>query len=643
MVAVSGSSEDDTGGRQRASEFQAWMFERFPVLTNWTAMPFDWPFVQLFNSPNAMNDYVKAADYGSVEKPKIGMGIVFAGNDPNNYDYWIRQNSTNYNAPETTRDGRSQVVRTTPDTSRKFSSFSKNDAEACRLDGGAPDYGRFKHSCTGQYLYNGVLATQLLMQDFILEQTGAADAGYNVAEAGVQFAQFPTRPYYADGFFATIEDTAPLLIALGLLYPVAAMISYITREKELRQKELMKMMSVVERDIGWSWFLTFAVFNLVTAVATAWVSTVLYEASDFHILLVFWVLVFLAVTVLSMAMASITTKAARAVLIGLLVFFGGVFLTLAVDYRDGEEGLIAFICLHPVAALSYAIKEIGRLEDQRQGLTGDTIDVTESLSGYTFQDFVRFLGFDSLLWGVVTWYLNRVIRPEYGQAEPLWFLFLPSYWCSGRSEASVRPISNEDVEIQHEGIPYEAVGESLRRQADAGKSIEMFNLRKTYGEKTAVDGLTLSMYSGQITALLGHNGAGKTTTISMLTGATAPTSGQATVAGRDIRTQMPQIRKNIGICLQHDCLFPQLTVREHIQFFSRLKGLYEKESKEEAEKQIDQAILDVALFEKRNTRSKNLSGGMKRKLSVAMAFCGGSSVVLLDEPTSGMVRHSLLL
>lgn len=115
----------------------------------------------------------------------------------------------------------------------------------------------------------------------------------------------------------------------------------------------------------------------------------------------------------------------------------------------------------------------------------------------------------------------------------------------------------------------------------------------------------------------------------------APTSGYATVAGKDIRTEISAIRQDIGICLQHDCLFLQLTVREHVQFFARIKGLYRKVSRVEAEKQVDQALIDVALSEKRHTLSKNLSGGMKRKLSVAIAFCGGSKVVLLDEPTSG--------
>jgi ABC-type multidrug transport system ATPase subunit len=144
-------------------------------------------------------------------------------------------------------------------------------------------------------------------------------------------------------------------------------------------------------------------------------------------------------------------------------------------------------------------------------------------------------------------------------------------------------------------------------------------------------------------SFLRRAGAGKTTTIGMLTGAIQPTEGYATVSGKDIRTQLQQIRQDIGICLQHDCLFPALTVREHIQFFSRIKGVYATMSHEEAEAQVDAAIHDVALAEKTKTMSKNLSGGMKRKLSVAIAFCGGSKVVLLDEPTSGTLHDACLV
>jgi len=127
-------------------------------------------------------------------------------------------------------------------------------------------------------------------------------------------------------------------------------------------------------------------------------------------------------------------------------------------------------------------------------------------------------------------------------------------------------------------------------------------------------------------SLLCNNSKGKTTTISMLTGLLKPSSGDASIMGKSINTDMSEIRQNIGICLQHDCLFDLLNVQEHIELYSMLKGSYNKES-------VTQTMKDVALLEKRYTMSKNLSGGMKRKLSVAIAFCGDSKTVFLDEPT----------
>lgn len=119
-----------------------------------------------------------------------------------------------------------------------------------------------------------------------------------------------------------------------------------------------------------------------------------------------------------------------------------------------------------------------------------------------------------------------------------------------------------------------------------------------------------------------------------------PTSGDAYINGKSIRSHMDStIRGNMGICLQHDCLFPLLTVKEHLLFFSQIKNSNNTNTdveEEDINKMVDQSMKDVALFDKADTLSKNLSGGMKRKLSVAIAFCGKSSVVFLDEPTSGM-------
>uniref|UniRef100_A0A3B5M6X4 ABC transporter domain-containing protein n=1 Tax=Xiphophorus couchianus TaxID=32473 RepID=A0A3B5M6X4_9TELE len=160
------------------------------------------------------------------------------------------------------------------------------------------------------------------------------------------------------------------------------------------------------------------------------------------------------------------------------------------------------------------------------------------------------------------------------------------------------------------------------------------NLVKVYrhGKKLAVDGLTLGFYEGQITSFLGHNGAGKTTTMSILTGLFPPTSGTAYILGKDIRTDLSAIRQSLGVCPQHNVLFSMLTVEEHIWFYARLKGL----SEEQVSAEIEHILQDTGLPHKRRSRTSTLSGGMQRKLSVALAFVGGAKVVILDEPTAGV-------
>lgn len=439
------------------------------------------------------------------------------------------------------------------------------------------------------------------------------------------------------GFYEQLADFVALLMTLGFLYPAAAMIRYVVAEKAQRQKELLKMMSVTESDIGWSWFSSFFLFHTVSTIFLTLVSKKLYQDADMALLFLFWILALTSIIVLAMLVGSVFSRTPLATFVGLLVFFFGYFTTLAEDFATGDPTNLRLVSLHPMAAFSYAFREIGRLEDSGEGLTFSTMHETYYESEYTFAQILRYLFFDSVLWGTVTWYLNRVIPPSYGQPLPVYFLFLPSYWFpsifrgSKVMDTNVSATTNDDP-----NIPVEPVTDATRLQASEGKSIEIHNLKKKFGDKVAIDELNLSFYNGQITALLGVNGAGKTTTINVLTGAVAPTEGTAFIAGKNIHSSMQEIRQDMGICLQHDCIFSSLTVREHIQLFCRIKGLYSKMSYKEAEEKVDQSLRDVALSDKSHSLANNLSGGMKRKLSVAMAFCGESPVVILDEPTSGM-------
>jgi len=182
-------------------------------------------------------------------------------------------------------------------------------------------------------------------------------------------------------------------------------------------------------------------------------------------------------------------------------------IAIPVNYREDDGTWIGLISLHPVAAFSYGLQEIGRLEDNGPGLQSNTVGLTDSPSGYTFKHTLSYLVFDSVLWGFVTFYLNRVIPPDYGQALPLWFPFQPSFWCLSR-EQSPNSAGGEAhaVAEEEEGIPIEPVGESLHQQTLDGENVQIRGLRKTFGDKVAVKGLNLTMYRDQITALLGHNG-----------------------------------------------------------------------------------------------------------------------------------------
>ena len=148
-----------------------------------------------------------------------------------------------------------------------------------------------------------------------------------------------------------------------------------------------------------------------------------------------------------------------------------------------------------------------------------------------------------------------------------------------------------------------------------------------------VNNLSLNFYENQITGLLGHNGAGKTTTTFMLCGIYAPDEGTAYILGNDIKYQMNQIRTSLGFCPQHDILYDDLTVAEHISLVSSIKGY----SREEIDQEIKEISKLVGLNNDLEKKSKQLSGGMKRRLSVSMALTGGSKIIILDEPTSGLV------
>ncbi|RMC08477.1 hypothetical protein DUI87_14721 [Hirundo rustica rustica] len=353
-------------------------------------------------------------------------------------------------------------------------------------------------------------------------------------------------------------------------------------------------------------------------------------------------------------------------------------------------------------AFGFGTEYLSRYEEQGLGLQWGNIR-TSPLEGdeYSFLLSIKMMLFDAFLYGILSWYLDNVFPGDYGLPQPWYFPVLESYWLSSRSPEAEKPATAYEKSSESEGFVDQKTMEREGNEINTNKSEEpekteekndsqgkkdgknkqckhkrekepgeqgkpktdvqdkdeinintffepeptglipgvcIQNLVKIFENrpKPAVDGINITFYEGQITAFLGHNGAGKTTTMSILTGLFPPTSGTVLVGGLDLQTHMDSIRHRLGMCPQHNILFNHLTVAEHILFYSQLKG----RSREEAEQELETMLEDMGLTHKRNEEAQNLSGGMQRKLSVAIAFVGEAKVVVLDEPTSGVDPYS---
>ncbi|XP_053285794.1 phospholipid-transporting ATPase ABCA1 [Pleuronectes platessa] len=480
-----------------------------------------------------------------------------------------------------------------------------------------------------RYIWGGFVYVQDLVEQAVSRVlTGVKQT------TGIYIQQMPYSCYVDDVFLRVLNRSLPLFMTLAWIYSVAMIIKGVVYEKEARLKETMRIMGLGTGTLWLSWFISSVVPFLVSAallIAMLKCGDIL-PYSDPSVVF-FFLMAFATATIMQCFLIStFFSKANLAAACGGLIYFS-LYLpyVLCVAWRDRltttHRILASF--LSPVA-FGFGCEYFSQYEEQGVGIQWHNLR-SSPVEGdaYSFTISIIMLYVDAFIYAVAAWYIEAVFPGEYGIPRPWYFIFQMNYWGGVPLELGM-PIPPAPAE--QDGDHIEAEPSNLIM----GVSIR--NLVKIYkkGAKLAVNHLNLKFYEGQITSFLGHNGAGKTTTISVLTGLFPPTSGTVYIKGLDIRHDMDIIRRMLGVCPQHNVLFDILTVEEHVWFYGRLKGL----SEEEVNAELDTLLENVGLVHKRHEQTKNLSGGMQRKLSVAIAFVGGSKVVVLDEPTAGVDPYS---
>ncbi|KAH8234651.1 hypothetical protein KR032_001424, partial [Drosophila birchii] len=441
----------------------------------------------------------------------------------------------------------------------------------------------------------------------------------------VRLQRFPFRAYTYDPLLLGLRQLLPFMVVLSFMYPCSVVAKSVTNEKELQLKEIMKLIGVGNwlHWIGWfikSYLMLIAVVLIILFLfkVNFYASVAILTYSEWIPILLFLHTYVIASICFCFMLAVFFSKASTASAVTCIVWFlTYIPYTFAFNFyqRLSLLGKLMISVVFSNSAVGLGFNVIMDMEGTGLGITMTTMFHSVSADdNLTLFYIIISLTASAVLYMGICLYVEQVFPGNYGIARKWNFLLHRQFWRRSESTSPVRK--------KHKGDP---------RKRLVG--IQLINLQKTYGKFRAVKGLNLKMYRDEITVLLGHNGAGKTTTLHMLTGIIPPTAGTALINGYDIRTQLDKARQSLGICPQNNILFMKMSVRDHIIFFSKLKGVRGSEA---VNREVSKYVGILGLEAKSNVAAENLSGGMKRKLSLCCAMCGSARVVLCDEPSSGI-------
>ena len=598
-----------------------------------------------FESISELNDYITNNKYGEKDYPLICFGMRLERNN-HKYSYSLHYFDSVL----------SEGIKDIPDCKNGlFDRFQTG-----------PDLASYE-----LYQKSGYTYIMKLINEYILKQELDDDK----AEINLAIVPMKYSDYRLDPFSKSIGYMIPFFIIIAYMCPLCLYVYRMVGEKENKSKEGMKIMGLTEDIYFLSYFIQYVIITLIDSIINTLILRFIFTKIPFYFLFVILILWALDLFAMIYFFQSFLDSTRVALVISLLIYFASYFLSMAAMDEGAAQGLKIGLSILPPVCIELGIVLLGKFESHFKKFHPQ--DYTKIYTNYSifYMNMMQFIDFFLFLF--LGYYLQNVLPHEFGIRKPINFICTKNFWCGNDNNSKKNDISkniskeleqNNDIEQEKEknikpdiesadrklnsikfnqkennnDIYYEdSLKENFESESiykdktNPDDILKIRNIVKTFSDgKTAVNNVNLNFYKDEIFALLGHNGAGKTTLISMLTGLYEATEGSAYYNGYDIldSNNMNQFRTTLGICPQHDVLFDDLTIREHLEMFCIFKGY----SNNDLNTEIDKTIHDFELDDIQNIIAKNLSAGQRRKLSIAIALIGGSKVIFLDEPSSGM-------
>eukprot|EP00475_Leptophrys_vorax_P029658 TRINITY_DN4376_c0_g2_i5.p1 TRINITY_DN4376_c0_g2~~TRINITY_DN4376_c0_g2_i5.p1 ORF type:complete len:983 (+),score=58.52 TRINITY_DN4376_c0_g2_i5:142-3090(+) len=496
-------------------------------------------------------------------------------------------------------------------------------------------------------------------------------------------------PSYAEFAHPAIATYSAVAAAGATFLFAAAMFGFVTQasnlvaERELKLRQAMATMGLMDSVYWLTWFVWEVSLSFIACILLVCFGMLFqfdfFLHNSFLVLFLMFFLFWVAMTSLAFFVSTFLRKSATANTVGFFLFIIGFVLQLVILFgfpytQDFAAFYRVIFNLFPPNLLAIGLKYLG-------DATATSDDPGIQLSGIgecsprnpdcvmTMAGIYVWLIALTAVYFLLAVYFDNVLPDVNGIRKPCYFFLLPSFWtgraaggsesrgaCGCLSSANLpeldprdRPddadVIEEEERVKAAAAAAGAAGAGLDESAVA---VSVRGLVKTFPGRTevkccqckttpafqAVKGSWFAVEKDKLFCLLGPNGAGKSTTIHCLTGIIPTTAGEALVYGASIRDSgsMASIRGIMGVCPQFDILWDRLSGAEHLYLFARIKGLHPRSIAKEVAALLD----EVRLTDAQRMRTSGYSGGMKRRLSVAVALIGDPKVVYLDEPTTGM-------